>query len=291
MATKKAAPKKAVAKLRTYYTHDNGGRPFRVVIKGTSPKRVVKVFLNEEYDEKTEKFISNGKKEIAEFTTRRIFIGKSPLTPITEFSGGYGREYDGNTILLSIGNGQYVYIGDRVFSFLALSKIIKYVSEVGNNDVPYPYAIDEMGNIYLIAENIIITNKNMTKKQMKDPYYYYDYYDIEKIKIYNKSGEVVKNLSYDPFPENNYEHIFKEFPVETKIVNEPLYDSPLFGWRTPKRMGTKRSFTSNEPEKYYYMKNGKLKLLSHKSQYITLNDNYGKTHFMEPLYTLRNYHK
>ena len=65
---------------------------------------------------------------------------------MTEFSGGYGDKWKGNSILLRIENEnkfKYVHIGTDIFEFLTDEKIIKYVSSVGNNCVPYPYAESE----------------------------------------------------------------------------------------------------------------------------------------------------
>jgi len=70
---------------------------------------------------------------------------------MTEFSGGYCSEFDGNTILLHIKNNEYVHIYDIIISFTSNSKIIQYVSPVGNNDVPYPYAVDEHNNYYFFV--------------------------------------------------------------------------------------------------------------------------------------------
>jgi hypothetical protein len=37
-----------------------------------------------------------------------------------------------------------------------LADIVEFVSPVGNNDVPYSYAIDEKGNYYLLIEGVIL---------------------------------------------------------------------------------------------------------------------------------------
>ena len=65
---------------------------------------------------------------------------------MTEYSGGYGDEFDGNSILVHISENKYVYIGSSIYSFESQAKIIRYISPVGNSDVPYPYAIDEKEN-------------------------------------------------------------------------------------------------------------------------------------------------
>lgn len=72
-----------------------------------------------------------------------IFIGKSSLNQMTEFSGGHGEKFDGNSVLLRVGHVgefRYVYVGTCMFEFVTDEPIINYVSSVGNNCVPYPYA-------------------------------------------------------------------------------------------------------------------------------------------------------
>ena len=74
---------------------------------------------------------------------KQIFIGKSLQCPQTEFSGGIGDYFDGNSILLKLNQNVYVYIGDRVYEFEVEEdeEIISYHSPVGNSDVPYPFAV------------------------------------------------------------------------------------------------------------------------------------------------------
>jgi hypothetical protein len=62
-----------------------------------------------------------------------------------------------------------------------LSKIIKYVSPVGNNDVPYPYGIDKNNNFYLLTADVILQDFKFTK-EFDDPYTWYYDNDNSKIK-------------------------------------------------------------------------------------------------------------
>ena len=80
---------------------------------------------------------------IKKYNPSEIFIGKSPFNKMTGFSGGHGDKWDGNSILMRIGTEnefKYVHIGTNVFEFTTDEVINKYVSSVGNNCVPYPYA-------------------------------------------------------------------------------------------------------------------------------------------------------
>lgn len=200
--------------MTSYFTHDNGGRPFRVDIAGN----VVQVFHDKQ---------SVGKYMYVEtFKPVKIFVGKSPLTPTTKFSGGHGPDFDGNSILLYMGDLTYIYIGTCIQSFKAKSEIVSYVSEVGNNDVPYPYAVDKDENVYLIIESVIVPSLS------SDPYgWYYGMSEMsppmtfrdltqKDIREWKKTnilkffkGKEQFNLTYQG---SNYENLKKPMYIVTK---------------------------------------------------------------------------
>ena len=84
----------------------------------------------------------------------RVFIGHSPKNKMTEFSGAYGPEFLGNSILVHKKDLDYVCIGSDIFEFTALDRILEYVSPVGNNGVPYPYAVDTKGRHYSMLHEL-----------------------------------------------------------------------------------------------------------------------------------------
>lgn len=253
-----------------YFTHDNGGRPFLVYIYQT------KIFIykqSEEYYLSDEIFLTqsndayfdniNGDnnvnddsninnedniKEDIDWTYtelvdkidfEKIYIGKSPINKTTKFSGGSGKDFDGNSFLLKLKDLEYVYIGERIYSFIAYDEIIRYISPVGGNDVPYPWAVDKDNNYYLMLENIIMTKrpKNI------DPYEYYyknskineKYYWFKK-KISDNLLEIINNteknhISLDDLPKYanelgintsqiNIDFILKNFKNENETENE-----------------------------------------------------------------------
>lgn len=217
-----------------YYTHHNYDRPFLVEISKLSDKDQVKIYKKnadkDEYDLLLEHFTDN------------VYIGKSPLNEMTEFSGGHGDNFDGNSILLHLVDNHYLFIGHEIFSFEASSTIVKYVSPVGNNDVPYPYAIDVEANYYLMIENVVLTNSannSVTDQVTKynDPYnYYYKMKDItpdlavpfvENIedKFSNISEFYIDNdpytLIYTPDPAKNYDRLIPEYGNQMYIVCNP----------------------------------------------------------------------
>jgi hypothetical protein len=199
-----------------FETHHNGSRPFKVIIESHN---YVSVYRNE-----TNELLLNKK-------VNKIFIGKSIINKMTKFSGGYGNDFKGNSFLFELDDHTYQHVGCNIFTFNSYNKIIKYVSPVGNNDVPYPYAIDSEGNIYLLIEDVVLINTDQFKRlytsKFDDPYdYYYNHTlitedfgivppkipEIKKInefKDYNKIKEYYHNderytLRYHPNPENYY---------------------------------------------------------------------------------------
>lgn len=162
--------------MKTYLTHDNGGRPFKVKRHGND----ISVYQYTDYNEDENSYTY---REKPVYTTRalKVFVGKSPLNAMTKLSAGHGPKFDGNSLLVWIKGDQYVYIGESIMSFRS-SKIVKYVSPVGNNDVPYPYAIDIDGNYHLIIENVTVKIPDdvlINGTEQFDPYeYYYQKYVI-----------------------------------------------------------------------------------------------------------------
>ena len=200
-----------MSKLKTYYTHDNGSRPFKVVIDN----KKVYIYKYKKYDEDSdttlysEKSIKYEKKNL--FKCKNIFIAKSPKNPRTIFSGGYGAKFTGNSILLQITKNKYVFIGHIIFSFTSKSKIKKFVSPVGNSDVPYPYAIDIDGRYYLMIENVIIDKIKNIKKYDSDPYdFYYE-------------NAILTNVQYPT--ESNILNI-KEFYIGDELYNYTYQSNP-----------------------------------------------------------------
>ena len=102
----------------------------------------------------------------------------------TKFGGGYGPEFDGNSILIHVHENEYIFVGHRIFSFRPAFPIVDFKSPVGNNDVPYPYALasrDAHRRYYLFAFDGVVLDATLglwaPKEQIlrmdKDPNQYY----------------------------------------------------------------------------------------------------------------------
>jgi len=164
---------------QVFFIHDNGNRPFKVVINKVEKSLDIYCRDEEKFNEYYNNQVEYDQKV---YTTKysTYFIGKSPKNPMTEFSGAHGKQFDGNTILVRLSrsntNKSYLYIGKEIFTFRTAHDIENYVSPVGNNDVPYPYAVDTCGNYYLLGEEVILSKNNMNTElfnKYEDPYQIY----------------------------------------------------------------------------------------------------------------------
>jgi hypothetical protein len=171
---------------KIYYTIDDGGRPFKVEIKNFGNPLVNEVSV---YKQNSEDFTIYDNDPLVTYKAEKVFVGKDPQD----------KSLDGNSILVEIDSKKlkYLHIGATVFSFTAYSRIIDYVSIAENS--AWPYAIDKMGNCYLMVEDAILIINEELKKILQDksnpnPYheYYYKYWYIRDIYIGNEE----RNLNY-----------------------------------------------------------------------------------------------
>lgn len=141
--------RKTPKKSTSYFTHDNGARPFKVVV--SSDQTIVQICTLPTIENDSVRFSpKNYTKSIRTYkNVQRVFVGKSPLNATTKFSGGSGKKFNGNSMLLKINctihKNYYVFIGDRIYGFSTPDDdpIQTLHSTVGNNDVPYPIALSK----------------------------------------------------------------------------------------------------------------------------------------------------
>ena len=142
---------------------------------------------------KVQKFeeVSDDKNIIYEVNPIETIIGKSQLCDMTKFSGAKDKEvFDGNSILLEIGKEnikhKYIYIGgDMICSFLTDDRIYKYISNMGNNLIPYSIAIG-WENIYYLTPCFKFIEREKFDIDDIDKLFAIDYDDIlnlEEIEI------------------------------------------------------------------------------------------------------------
>ena len=175
----KSTSKKVLKPKHIYKIHDNGAIPFIVHDYGN------KVDVYEQTD--------NMQKKILDFKYKKIFIGDNVLNFKGYVTKGTGK---GNTILLEIEPNEYVYIGNEIKKFHTKldDVIIRYISPIGNSDVPYPYAIGKTFT-YLMLENKYIPNELVDlTRDVYSQYYGFDN-KLSNKKINNESKKfVIKKL-------------------------------------------------------------------------------------------------
>lgn len=134
-----------VEEKQTYFTHDNGGRAFKVEFKTGEP---IFIFIDEsdleidDIDEKDERRFTEKVFTIEKY--EKVFVGFDSCD----------KEWSiGNSILVHIDKFNYIYIGTSIYSFEANDEIVQYNSPVGRSDVIYSWCIDKSNMIYLLIEN------------------------------------------------------------------------------------------------------------------------------------------
>ena len=112
-------------------------------------KTHVSVYKNEKY-----KF---GQPFLA-FLSKNIFIGKSKVCSMTDFSGALNNSiFDGNTILLDCEDNS----GLEIFEFRTDDKFLDYISLMGNKMIPYAFAVGEKYRYFISAHYKLIGNEKI----------------------------------------------------------------------------------------------------------------------------------
>jgi len=255
----------------SFFTHDNGGRPFRVdidekfldlkVYKVKYPK--IGEISQEKYEqslgfwkEDFREMEENDGEELLETPKKSIeadnpvyeklvlrlsaepsaFHNQTPTNPqLKVFIGGSESSNPnvlGNSFLVQKNDKSWIYIGNRIYEFKPLYPIVEYYSRVGNSDVPYPYAIDELGNIYLMIEFAIIKNLKGV------PFDSYDFYDL----YYSMCKRINKGDSLSGYPliepmfidirhyrpgwkRHDYNHVIKHLKKSSQLMLKSMNDN------------------------------------------------------------------
>lgn len=167
-------------KGKFYDTHDNGGRPFRVVVDGT------KVTIYKDANIGTFEETADYSKLIKELTVKEVYVGKSTgKAEGADHGPEQARFFLGNSILLHVSGNRYVYIGTEVYEFTMDDKVDEYFSMMGRNDVPYPVLLGTE-NVYFMIDGdhtYVPRDKfpaNFKRSQWENAYsYYYGWLDPE----------------------------------------------------------------------------------------------------------------
>jgi hypothetical protein len=128
-------------------------------------------------------------KFVDSFNIKKIYIGKSHKCLTTKDSH-YGKDYDGNTVLLYLGKKKYILINNNINKFKINDKCQHFVSPLTREKYSCPFII---GNnyIFFINEKLMVHKKffpeNMRLNDWYDSYLYF----LDK----HKGNECVKKYS------------------------------------------------------------------------------------------------
>jgi hypothetical protein len=167
----------------SYLIHDNGGRPFSVhkddnhlyVFKQTllTYDNVLKIFSGDKEDDNSSVLIelaANGKKESLELYYKEL-------------------------------KHKYLFVGSEVYTFECDDEIIKFYSQIGNSDVPYPVALTK-DNAFFMLDKIYVDRSEFPKNtDWKDAYTnFYEDKNLKKHRFYNL--KMIVSLKQSPIREH-----------------------------------------------------------------------------------------
>ena len=126
----------------TYYTKYKDTNPYKVVISADN----IHIYNN----------LSIDNAEICKFNSiKKLFIGELSKNKKQR------KMYNGNTILVETEALNYVYIGNIIYVFKTNSPIISYTSDITDDGVPTPHALDKANKLYLFDNSTIKDKENI----------------------------------------------------------------------------------------------------------------------------------
>ena len=147
-------------KGKVYDVLDNGARPYRVYVDGST----VSIYIGKQNSDYTYDY----DKLVRTIKAKEVHVGgkKSQL---------------GNSILVHVSGNNYMYIGHEIYEFQMEDTVDTYFSIVGNSDVPYPVLLGTE-NAYFMLDRCYVPRSEfdpkMTKAEWEDAYQrYYGYAD------------------------------------------------------------------------------------------------------------------
>lgn len=179
-----------------YLIHDNDGRPFEVTINEKNV-RICTYFRNtgdysdDDCDPIYGELIKN-------YVVQKVFIGKSTGFPIGGHEKSESKYFDGNSILLQLDKGRFVFIGLYIYEFTIDDEPLKYYSMVGYNDVPYPILLG-MENVYFMTDETYVPRDkfpaNMKNSDWEGAYdLYFDGTRWDGMTLYQPLKEYAKSM-------------------------------------------------------------------------------------------------
>ena len=160
--TGKTSNKTQKRKGKSYDIHDNGSRPFRVYVDGST------VSIYQANRDHTGWIIDGFDTMFRTMKVKKVYLGgkKSQL---------------GNSIVIHLSGNHYMYIGHEIYEFEMEDDIDSYFSLIGNSDVPYPVLLGTTYVYFMLDHCYVSRNEfdpTMTNAEWEDAYArYYGFTD------------------------------------------------------------------------------------------------------------------
>lgn len=144
--------RKGSPRSRVYFTVHDGGKPFKVLLRAGT----VEVYAR---DPSSGQYL---RRVLEPRPYRRVWVGTDPANLDT-----WG---PGNSLLLELPNGAYMFIGERIDTFRLApgDTIVAYKSPIGSSAAPYPYAVGRQF-AYLMIEPVAV-DLTQNPAAAADPY-------------------------------------------------------------------------------------------------------------------------
>jgi hypothetical protein len=223
----------------------------------------------------------------------RAFVGKSPRNKMTEFSGGHGPKFDGNSMLFELGKDgahqRYMFIGERVETFTVPDPIVTFVSPVGNSSVPYPFAVYRVGRVYLFIVCVVMTattGASFSTEVLRDPYDLYD--DAQRITTVPRTKKR-KGILASLLSSNQPDEAEDDVPFEgltAFYIGHKRYDFTYvpFPHKDYDRIVRKHHGSKHPPETVSVVAHGKRRELT-RAEYVQMMQRFGRYRGFAPLKT------
>ena len=114
-------------------------------------------------------------------------------------------KFKGNSLLFEINEQEYIFVGKTIYYFntkLNNDRIIKFISNMGNNRVPYPFAYGEKC-VYFMLDHKFLSYAIINEKQILKKDETFDAYKF----FYDWNNKLL-GLSYEDFMADEGELIY-----------------------------------------------------------------------------------
>eukprot|EP00386_Alphamonas_edax_P007661 GDKI01025481.1.p1 GENE.GDKI01025481.1~~GDKI01025481.1.p1 ORF type:complete len:317 (-),score=92.34 GDKI01025481.1:215-1165(-) len=181
-----------------YWTHDNGGRPFLLrvtprvfAVYRKGDKREMQEMKGEDRTMEhiayaDQNYSCLGRQVSARHPSKYTLLACDPHAYKRIFIGDYETKNThpdfgiGNSCLVEIQDRKWMWVGDQVLAFTTPDHIHAFHSPIGNNDVPYPYAMGDQYTYFLIENGKLPTSKLSGCTHHPDLHAYSVWYERER---------------------------------------------------------------------------------------------------------------